>query len=46
MKKYLAEIIGTFAIVTFGCGTVIAVCCDSASGSWYILTAWLLALSL
>ncbi len=39
MKKYLAEIIGTFVLVTFGCGTAIAVGCDSASGSGYILTA-------
>ncbi len=31
--------IGTFALVTFGCGTAVAVGCDSASGSGYILTA-------
>ncbi len=39
MKKYLAEVIGTFVLVTFGCGTAIAVGCDSATGSGYILTA-------
>ncbi len=39
MKKYLAEVIGTFVLVTFGCGTAIAVGCDSAAGSGYILTA-------
>ena len=39
MKKYLAEVIGTCVLVTFGCGTAVAVGCDSASGSGYILTA-------
>ncbi len=38
-KKYVAEAIGTFVLVTFGCGTAVAVGCDSASGSGYILTA-------
>ncbi|MCC8128136.1 MAG: aquaporin [Clostridiales bacterium] len=38
-KKYLAEVIGTFVLVTFGCGTAIAVGCDSASGCGYLLTA-------
>ncbi len=38
-KKYLAEAIGTCVLVTFGCGTAVAVGCDSASGSGYILTA-------
>ncbi|MCD8326230.1 MAG: aquaporin [Lachnospiraceae bacterium] len=39
MKKYIAEVIGTFVLVTFGCGTAVAVGCDSASGSGYLLTA-------
>ena len=39
MKKYIAEIIGTFLLVTFGCGTAVAVGCDSANGGGYILTA-------
>ncbi|MCC8043650.1 MAG: MIP family channel protein [Oscillospiraceae bacterium] len=38
-KKYLAEVIGTFVLVTFGCGTACAVGCDSANGGGYILTA-------
>ncbi len=38
-KKYLAEAIGTCVLVTFGCGTAVAVGCDSASGSGYLLTA-------
>ncbi len=39
IKKYIAEVIGTFVLVTFGCGTAVAVGCDSAAGSGYILTA-------
>ncbi len=39
IKKYLAEVIGTCVLVTFGCGTAVAVGCDSASGGGYILTA-------
>lgn len=39
MKKYLAEVIGTFTLVTFGCGTAVAVGCDAANGSGYLLTA-------
>ncbi len=39
IKKYIAEIIGTFVLVTFGCGTACAVGCDSAMGSGYIITA-------
>ncbi|MCD8118898.1 MAG: aquaporin [Lachnospiraceae bacterium] len=38
-KKYLAELIGTCVLVTFGCGTAVAVGCDAASGSGYLLTA-------
>lgn len=39
LKKYIAEFIGTAVLVTFGCGTAVAVGCDSAAGSGYILTA-------
>ena len=39
IKKYIAEVIGTCVLVTFGCGTAVAVGCDSASGGGYILTA-------
>ncbi|MCC8120520.1 MAG: aquaporin [Oscillospiraceae bacterium] len=39
LKKYVAEAIGTCVLVTFGCGTAVAVGCDSASGSGYVLTA-------
>ena len=39
MKKYVAELIGTAVLVTFGCGTAMLVGCDSASGSGYLLTA-------
>lgn len=38
-KKYLAEIIGTFVLVFFGCGTACVVGCDAANGCGYILTA-------
>ncbi|MCD7728241.1 MAG: aquaporin [Ruminococcus sp.] len=38
-KKYLAEFIGTCVLVTFGCGTAVAVGCSSENGSGYILTA-------
>lgn len=39
LKKYIAEVIGTCVLVTFGCGTAIAVGCDSEIGSGYVLTA-------
>ncbi len=39
MKKYLAEMIGTCVLVTFGCGTAVAVSCSSEAGSGYLLTA-------
>ncbi len=39
IKKYVAEASGTCVLVTFGCGTAVAVGCDSASGSGYLLTA-------
>lgn len=40
MKKYIAEFIGTCVLVTLGCGTAMAVGCDSNYGSGYILTAF------
>ncbi len=38
-KKYIAEAIGTCVLVTFGCGTAVAVGCSSEAGSGYLLTA-------
>ncbi len=45
-KKYVAEFIGTFVLVTFGCGTAVAVGCNSEFGSGYILTALAFGLSI
>lgn len=39
MKKYLAELIGTGVLVTFGCGTAMLVGCNAKAGGGYILTA-------
>lgn len=39
MKKYVAEFIGTAALVLLGCGTAMLVGCDAVSGGGYILTA-------
>ena len=39
IKKYVAEVIGTFVLVLLGCGTAMLVGCDAASGGGYILTA-------
>ena len=46
MKKYIAEFIGTFVLVTVGCGTAMLVGCDAASGSGYLLTALAFGLSI
>ena len=46
MKKYIAEFIGTLALVTLGCGTAMLVGCDAASGSGYILTAFAFGLTI
>ena len=40
MKSYIAEFIGTLALVTLGCGTAMLVGCDAASGCGYLLTAF------
>ena len=46
MKKYIAEFIGTMTLVLIGCGTAMAVGCDPALGSGYILTAFAFGLGL
>lgn len=46
MRKYLAEFIGTMVLVLIGCGTAMAVGCDPAAGSGYILTAFAFGLGL
>ena len=46
MKKYIAEFIGTAVLVLIGCGTAMAVGCDPAGGSGYILTAFAFGLAL
>ena len=46
MKKYVAEFIGTAVLVLIGCGTAMAVGCDPAQGSGYILTAFAFGLAL
>ena len=38
-KKYFAELIGTFALVFFGCGVEIATGCSNAGVSAYAMTA-------
>lgn len=39
IQKFTAEFIGTFVLVFVGCGTAMAVGCDSVNGGGYILTA-------
>lgn len=46
MKKYIAECIGTCALVVLGCGTAMLVGCDAVSGGGYILTALAFGLSI
>ena len=46
MKSYIAEFIGTFALVTLGCGTAMLVGCDAASGCGYLLTAFAFGLTI
>jgi len=46
MKKFVAEFIGTFALVLLGCGTAMLVGCDSAFGAGYMLTAFAFGLTI
>ena len=46
MKAYIAEFIGTLALVTLGCGTAMLVGCDAASGCGYLLTAFAFGLTI
>ncbi|MCR5135698.1 MAG: aquaporin [Oscillospiraceae bacterium] len=46
MKKFIAELFGTFTLVVLGCGTAMLVGCDAASGSGYLLTAFAFGLSI
>lgn len=46
MKKYIAEFIGTLALVFLGCGTAMLVGCDAAQGGGYILTAFAFGLTI
>jgi len=46
MKAYIAEFIGTCALVTLGCGTAMLVGCDAASGCGYLLTAFAFGLTI
>lgn len=39
IKKYLAELIGTFVLVLFACGTAAVVGCSATNGTGYLLTA-------
>ena len=39
LRKYLAEIIGTFVLVFFGCGTAIVTGCSLERPAAYLLTA-------
>ncbi|MCR4691604.1 MAG: MIP family channel protein [Lachnospiraceae bacterium] len=39
MKKYVAEFIGTMALVFLGCGTAMLVGCNAEAGCGYLLTA-------
>ena len=39
LKKYLAELIGTFVLVFFACGTAAVVGCSAENGTGYLLTA-------
>lgn len=45
-KKYIAEFIGTLALVTLGCGTAMLVGCSAASGCGYLLTAFAFGLTI
>lgn len=46
MKKYIAELIGTFVLTFMGCGTAMLVGCAADAGCGYILTALAFGLSI
>ena len=46
MKKYLAELIGTFVLTFFGCGTAIVTQCSTQNYPGYLLTALAFGLSI
>ncbi len=39
IKKYIAELVGTFVLVFFACGTATVVGCSAEAGTGYLLTA-------
>jgi len=39
LKKYVAEVIGTFVLVFFGCGTAVVAKCSTDNYAGYALTA-------
>ncbi len=39
IKKYIAELVGTFVLVFFACGTAAGVGCSAENGTGYLLTA-------
>ena len=39
IKKYIAELVGTFVLVFFACGTAAVVGCSAENGTGYLLTA-------
>lgn len=39
LRKYLAELVGTFVLVVFGCGTAVVTQCSTDNYPGYILTA-------
>ncbi len=46
IKKYVAEFIGTAALVLLGCGTAMLVGCSAEAGCGYILTAFAFGLTI
>ena len=46
MKKYLAELIGTFVLTFFGCGTAVVTQCSTDNYPGYLLTALAFGLSI
>lgn len=46
MKKYLAEVIGTFVLTFFGCGTAVVAACSMENYAGYLITALAFGLSI